>query len=627
MTALIVLPIVLVAASVLALLLDDSVEMLLPPTLFATTLLVYAFGLFDALLLGVWCAVLLVVGLAAFAVIRQGGAGFGRALVGLASPGITIYAVFAVLLFFVTRDMPLAHYDEFSHWGRIVRAMFLYDSLGPYNPVELSFRSYPPASATFEYLVAKLGGAWAEGNLFWAYQLLYGSVFIPFMAGIRWKDLASIAVSTFLLFATPHLVLDPLRATLVDPLLGVVFGYLLALIYVSDARRWNLTLYVSLGCAVLVLTKDAGGLFAGIALVAYLWRLIQAERAAGPSANFRLAAIRFATALGALWAARRSWDLLLSNAAIEKRFQAAIDPRELLGFFTGDVRSYWPEVLENYSSAFVSAPIFRTYDLPVSQLALFVVFGIVLAAAAWVLGRTRAERPSWGIPLIAYGGAAAYTAILLIFYLYRFREDQAVGLASYERYLGTYWVGLASFVTFVLLWCLVAVRTDPDETSLEARRAVYLGLAGWCVILLVLVPVKDAVMSYAAVPRFNREVRSPYSTMAERIRQTDMETGSRALVLTDNAGGGYEGQVLQYLLVSSDVDFQSADEGAEETSTVSGSARSEVLGYDYLVVFSGARTSLQRFDPLLAEGGVVEPETVYRIEREGADVILVVPDG
>jgi hypothetical protein len=206
----------------------------------------------------------------------------------------------------------------------------------------------------------------------------------------------------------------------------------------------------------------------------------------------------------------------------------------------------------------------------------FAVFAVVLAGAAWAVGRARNARADWGIPIIALIGGAGYSLTLLIFYLYRFAPEQAVGLASFERYLGTYWAGLAAFTTFVLLWSLIAVREDGGDAT--AQRGVYVVVAAWFIVLLLLVPMRDAAASYVEVPRFNAAVREPYSEIGQSIEHADIQSGSRVLVLAESGGGGLDGQIMAYLLIDSNVDFvDPADVASEAAAAPHGVAAGELV--------------------------------------------------
>jgi hypothetical protein len=188
MTYLIVISILLLAAFSLSYLIRSSLLISLPTSIFGITAVLYVFSLFDQLLLGFW-VVLGVIGLAtiASAVLLIKDKELVSHLKTLLSPGLAIFLSLALFSYLLTRGMQLSSWDEFSHWGTIVKATFLYDAVGPYNPVELGFRSYPPSLSLFEYFVTKLGGPWLEGNIFFAYQLIIWSLFTPFLAQLSWR--------------------------------------------------------------------------------------------------------------------------------------------------------------------------------------------------------------------------------------------------------------------------------------------------------------------------------------------------------------------------------------------------------------------------------------------------------
>jgi hypothetical protein len=283
----------------------------------------YTFSLFNQLLLGFW-VVLASIALATIVsvVLLIKEKDLVSHLKSLLSPGLVIFVSLALFSFLLTRGMQLSSWDEFSHWGTIVKATYLYDAVGPYNPVDLGFRSYPPSLSLFEYFITKLGGSWLEGNIFWAYQLIIWSLFTPFFAQLTWRRWGQLLVVTPLAFIAPLAFFNSLSVTLVDPLLGMLFGYALAIAYVGNVLQWRLALHVGLAVFMLTLAKDAGTFMASLVVVLYLVRLFAAKKLNPGEWGWKRFAILSSIPTLSLIVSNQSWAalaaaLLLSRPAIK----------------------------------------------------------------------------------------------------------------------------------------------------------------------------------------------------------------------------------------------------------------------------------------------------------------------
>ena len=67
------------------------------------------------------------------------------------TPGMIIFGILTIIIFIFERGRMIAEWDEFSHWGSVVKSMFLTNGLSVKEGSSLMFKSYPPAISIFEY--------------------------------------------------------------------------------------------------------------------------------------------------------------------------------------------------------------------------------------------------------------------------------------------------------------------------------------------------------------------------------------------------------------------------------------------------------------------------------------------
>jgi hypothetical protein len=632
MTFFIVMAILLVASFSLSYLIRSSLLISLPTTIFGITAILYTFSLFNQLLIGFWF-VLAVIALAtlASAVLLIKEKELLSHLKSLLSPGLAIFIFLALFSFLLTRGMQLSSWDEFSHWGTIVKATYLYDAVGPYNPVDLGFRSYPPSLSLFEYFVTKLGGPWLEGNIFWAYQLIIWSLFTPFLAQLTWRRWGQLLVVVPLAFIAPLAFFNSLSVTLVDPLLGMLFGYALAIAYVGNVLQWRLALHVGLAVFMLALAKDAGTFMAALVVVLYLVRLFAAKKINPEEWSWKRFAILGSIPTLSLVASNQSWAALVSAKVEAPAFSSPIDIGAFFGAFRGEGPAYWQEILSTFGFGVSNYPINTDGVVAIPQIQLIVFFAVVLATFEWLVSRRMGRK--FGLASIGTVtiGAVVYTYGLLILYLFRFGEHEATRLASYERYLGTYWAGIALFVALIAIWLVAGSSTGQAAGGAKAKtegvaEMVVAGIVFFS--LFALSPVQKLAEFFASPHAYSSEVRAQFEPVLEQAKQAGIQPGDKVWIIAQHTTG-FEYWVLRYSLMENEAnsgfwsigskadenDIWTAEKTADEWST-------ELKGYDYVVMFKATESFVGEFGGLFGKPSDISSSSVFTIEDSGPRSIL-----
>jgi hypothetical protein len=623
MTYLLVTLILLLAAFSLSYLIRSSPLISLPTAIFGITAVLYLFGLFNQLLLGFW-VVLTAIGLAtiASAILLIKDKELVSHLRSLLSPGLAIFLTLGLFSFLLTRGMQLSSWDEFSHWGTIVKATYLYDAVGPYNPVTLDFRSYPPSLSLFEYFVTKLGGPWLEGNIFFAYQLIIWSLFTPFLAQLTWRRWGRVIVVVPLMFIAPLAFFNSLNVTLIDPLLGMLFGYALAIAYVGNILQWRLALHVGLAIFMLTLAKDAGTFMAALVVVLFLIRLFAAKKTSPDEWSWRRFTVLGSIPALSLVASNQSWAALVRERVASPAFSGPIDVAAFFGAFRGDGPAYWQEILSTFGFGVSNYPINPGGSFAVPQLQLILLFAVVLVVLEIMVSRRMGRK--FGIALIgvATSGAIVYTIGLLALYLFRFGEWEAVRLASYERYLGTYWAGVVLCVALVTIWLVAGAASSEQVQGLKRKieGLPEMVLAGVVFLsIFALSPVQKLAEFFANPHGYSSQVRSQFEPVLEQAKQAGIKRGDKVWIIAQHTTG-FEYWILRYSLMGSDVNLSGWSIGSpsseEDIWTVAKTAEewaSDLREFDYVLFFDPGDNFMNQFGSLFTQNADTEPLSVFQV--------------
>ncbi len=215
-------------------------EEFLPITCSAIVLILFLFGICGNLNAGVYflCILSVVLYLLSIYIIWEKKC-LKEALKNIFTGAFVIFAILFCTLSFLDKGKLMVEWDEFSHWGDIVKVMVTLDDFGT-NPDSHSIcQAYPPGMSLFQYFVQKIYSICSgknnfnEWRLYFAYQIFALSFFFPFLKKLNNKNMFGIVSSGFLIFVSPLLFYHDFYSSIyIDPFLGILEGMGLVMIFV-----------------------------------------------------------------------------------------------------------------------------------------------------------------------------------------------------------------------------------------------------------------------------------------------------------------------------------------------------------------------------------------------------------
>ena len=155
-------------------------EKALPFSMCAHSLLLFAFGMF---LPFSWCVsgLLVLDALAWLYAVKRSGSVFGLLRV-FKDPVWWLTALIVPVLYYACCNRRLMSYDEYSHWGLMIKNIVAFDAL-PRRGAGAAFvlYDYPPMGALFPAMVCRIFG-YRDGMAYFGYELLL----LTLAAGLSW---------------------------------------------------------------------------------------------------------------------------------------------------------------------------------------------------------------------------------------------------------------------------------------------------------------------------------------------------------------------------------------------------------------------------------------------------------
>ena len=450
-------------------------------------MVLFALGMGFAGLLwaGVLCIVLaavLAAGYTGYRLHRTGGA--AQSLRACLTPAwVLAFGGSLLLALFLAWQQPLpTQWDEFSFWATAAKVVknndMLYTLVGQTN---LEARSYPAALAVLSYLYQWLAPAFTPWLLYAGYGVMYFSVFGAAVGLLGDRFTGKTVFAGLLCLALPFAVeswypgqtLVAYTTAYADLMLGFLTagGCILWLLAsharpeapLAGGRFWSALCQTALVVLVLGLVKDVGLPLGLVVMLVCAADFFVCDVLRGPKEGRRwlrlLAVVLILTAAAGIafyaWAVHLSAALSIDRA--ETGGSAQIGPvemvtrgiRELLGI---DRSEKFGAVLSAMAGAFFS----RRVSVFGSGLRTVLVIGLILLLAV-LLEKGNRRRPVF-FGLCAGAGFAGYYFFQLICYVYVFSDGDGYALASYERYMSTYYIFWLLGAAAVLLCAVSAGR-------------------------------------------------------------------------------------------------------------------------------------------------------------------------
>lgn len=382
------------------------------------------------------------------------------------SPGMVFFLIGAAYFAFFMRGMRSEFYDDFTHWGLVVKEMLMWDHLPNFTSTSaIAHQAYPPGTAVVLYFVSKILGD-TESVRLYAQALVTLSCISPlasFMTKRKYMGWLLIIPATLYLLSG-NLGIIALTVDTLLSLLGIAGTAILAYYY-KEKKLEEAILPLVLITSYLNIVKNSGILFVLI-LAGIFFAMIKHG-----TEQKKKAIVGGGLMLGIPYVLKVLWD-----KHIELVFLSGAQSRHAM-------------TVENYKNVFAvksqediwfitKSQLLASVNLYSSEikilLVVFAAFGLMwLLKKMQVLSASEVDRAKSGrleIKLILFvvGIYIIYQLGLWGTYIFSMPLDEALILASYDRYNIT----IIMYLLGVALIYFLHEIDKMENASLMKKRAV-----------------------------------------------------------------------------------------------------------------------------------------------------------
>ena len=372
----------------------------------------------------------------------------------LADPVIVFMILGVIWIRFITRDRGLSNPDDFSHWYRMCKVIF-YDDSYPVTP-EIGFSTYPPGTATWIYIVTKSFG-FSIANCFTAQAALnMASVSVLFAVLAKCKDklkkvLLGICAAASFVFLTSVAVSTLSLA--VDGTLGMVA--LGCIVFIAETKFDEKKDVVSL---ILILSFLVMVKFSGLFFLAAALALFIALKKGKALSTILVAAIP--VVLNLLYRIRNSFIY----ADISQSRQASSVER-----FLDLLNDKSPDLIQNV----IKGVIVQSVSFMSGYAQVMLVWGVFFGFVLLIIFEKKKKPKFWFMYVfITYW---VYVFFMILMYIFSMSVEEAEGLGSFYRYMGTIAILVGGIFCYYML----------NKFTSEKMKCFYLAVALYLVIAVL----------------------------------------------------------------------------------------------------------------------------------------------
>ena len=620
-------------AILLSILFNKRIEITLPLWFFIIIIILYLFGLFNNLTIGVYvieaiALVALIFSLYLFLKRKK------SILKNIITPGFLVFILFFVLVWWAHRGRMLINWDEFTHWGLCVKNMFIFDALANHPDATSIFKNYPPASALFQYLWGKLSGNFIEGNLYRAINLFYFVLIIPIFQNQKFKKPAGIVFRIILAIILPvALFNDFYTSLLVDGLLGFLFAYALINHFTCPLESFSL-INTGICLFVLTLTKESGAGLAAIAIVIIVVDILSNRNGLGlyiKNINGKRSIGRIAvlfSPLAMIFVSKYSWSVYLSITKADTMWSSG--GPSIFSIFSNDLLGYQGQTISNFVTALTSTNL-TDYTIKITFLGWFILLILLSMSICTFICKENEKNRFRQAFISLHIGIIIYCIGLLYIYLFKFSEYEALRLASYIRYIGTCLIGALTFlISIAFIKDFQSSSGEVNSIRCDNKKKISLPFLLLLVLLFItpLTAINGITVLAEDSIKIGSDVRFDYNNIS-RLNQV-LNPEKDRVYFVSIADIGYDYWVARYSItpvhINDNLTWSIGEpyyEGDIWTQNISADEWSEQLfdNYTYVYIFKTNDVFNQNYGQFF-ENGVIQTDALYSIDKTNSTVML-----
>lgn len=365
--------------------------------------------------------------------------------------GLWLFLISCLLFIWITYGRVAVVWDEFSHWALVVKNMYGLNNFGIGPDGTVMAKNYLSGTSLFQYFATKLSGEFNESILYFSMDLMVISFVLPMFKNIKkYKKISPYLIFLLVLFIPTIFYPDIYNTLYVDAILGIAFSYALysyLLNYNDGLNKFNL-INLSASLLMLIFIKEIGLVLAFLVLVIILLDNLFIRN----KFEFNIKKIWNENKLILLTflpliIVKILWIVYMNNYDVNSLLDNNSIFDAIKNLLFGNITPTYVEVGSNFIKSLFYHPLVDSSYLTTTYVSSI---GIFIASSYIIIINLKKEKTKSSYILsnsLIVLGALGYALMLLLSYLSVFSEYEASRLASFQRYISTYSLGMLLLVS------------------------------------------------------------------------------------------------------------------------------------------------------------------------------------
>ena len=455
------------------------------------------------------------------------------------TPGIIIYIFVVMIMAFMVKDTYYYVWDEFSHWGSNLKAMVQYDLFWSNKIYDGVHVVYTPIAGIVEYFFCKINGGFAEDVSYMAINTFIITLLLPIIKCQKHnvKNYIKLILFWLLIYCSVKLLNFQISSIYIDLLLGILFTLGIILAFRVDGKEDKINLILTL--IMMPLLKDSGLLLLGIILMELFFskivlKIIEERKITKQHLKvFGIIVLMLIIPL-VFYGTWKIYCGVNGKVLDDRHDKNAISEINIVEYIKGILllntdNPKYKDISNSFYDALNGLEVAGGTDSRATAVKLVVLLDI-LGIILYLMNKNEEDKKKIATVIISLNiGFVLYCLLLLATFMFAFTETEGRALASYSRYMSTY------FIAWVIITLGLASNSKIKNTILPIIIA----------ILLCLYPINIANLmdttSRKNLSGIDDEIRTEANIIQENVNLSD-----KVYIIYQNIGGGYEYHKLRY---------------------------------------------------------------------------------
>lgn len=489
-----------------------SLSSSIPIDILTNIAVLYVFGIFNILLIGVITTTVVSIILGIYALVKMNKTQRNT----LVDFGTIFFSIVYFVLSITTYERISNIWDEFTCWSLFTKKMFIT------NIYETDW--YPPVPTIWQYYCCKLIGNYTQGIEMFGLYIFSFSLLLPLFNIKKEKSLIYNLVLSAIIICLPGIFSETYfyEAPYADAILGLLLGY----IFVERIFNTKYTYSLVVALFVLALTKGTGFYIAITTLICFfvydvIKQIRNKEKIDKKKCISKIIIFLLILSSLASWNIYKNLNITREdniNIISESKLDETGIKRFITSFFTVSMKTTSSSLMadmiqENLITKIIDENLTKGYfQLSIGGFTLLLAFGFVLLY--------KKNNKAKNVAICAFGGLILYIVFLQLAYFTKFNMQEALTHNSFSRYMSSYYI--AMLMTFIALVI--------DSKSADYKRDI----TALMIIILTLTPLKDIANITINAGFYNYKMKKELSTIIEETNKLKQELPANSKIYVIN---------------------------------------------------------------------------------------------